>query len=69
MADQIRELTTELLAQRARECADQHIPLSECNTFEAGTALWHDFNSVYRAREVLIHAARRDEQKREVVTC
>jgi hypothetical protein len=69
MADQIRELTPELLAQRAHDCADQHIPLSECNSFEAGTALWHDFNSAYRAREVVIHAARRDEERREVATC
>lgn len=69
MADQIRELTPELLAQRAHDCADQHIPLSECNTYEPGTELWHDFNSAYRAREVVIHAARRDEERREVATC
>lgn len=69
MADQITKLTPDLLAQRASECADQHIPLSECNTYEAGTKLWHQFNAAYRTREAVIHAARRDEAKREVVTC
>lgn len=69
MADQIRELTPELLAHRAHECADQHIPLSECNTYEPGTKLWHSFNAAYRAHEAVIHAARRDAVTREVATC
>lgn len=69
MADQITKLTPDLLKRRARECADQHIPLSECNTYEPGTKLWHSFNAAYRAHEAVVHAARRDEVKREVATC
>lgn len=69
MADQLTKLTPDLLAQRASECAEQHIPLSECNHYEKGSELWHQFNATYRAREAVIHAARRDEAKREVVTC
>lgn len=66
---EIRPLTTESLRTAAIAAADQHIPLSECNTYEAGTKLWRQFNAAYRTREAVIHAARRDEAKREVVTC
>ena len=69
MAFQIQILTASTLRVTAAAAAEQHIPLSECNHYEKGSELWHQFNAAYRAREAVIHAARRDAEKGEVATC
>lgn len=66
---EIRPLTTASLRAAAIAAAEQHIPLSECDHYEKGSELWHQFNAAYRAREAVIHAARRDAEKGEVATC
>lgn len=62
----IQTLTRQHLVHRASDCADQHIPLSECNHYEQGSELWHQFNAAYRAREAVIHAARRDSAQEAI---
>jgi len=47
VADAIRSLTPEVLRAKAREAAEQGIPLAEANHHEPGTALWLQFNSAY----------------------
>ncbi|WP_192888378.1 hypothetical protein [Paracidovorax avenae] len=47
MADPIRKLTPELLAERAREAARQGVPLEEANHHEPGSTLWVEFNAAY----------------------
>lgn len=65
----IQTLTRQHLVHRASDAAEQHIPLSESNHYEKGSELWHQFNAAYRAREAVIHTARRDAEKGEVATC